>query len=57
MLEHIADKIRSLTNRRNSASVTLTPYQRIDDEVRLHCEEPLMSTDTDPLSWWKLQQS
>ena len=57
VLQHIADGMPSLTNRRNSTSVTLTPYQRIDKEVKLYCEEPLMSTDTDPLTWWKLQQS
>lgn len=34
-----------------------TPYQRIDKEMKVYCEEPIMSTDTDPLSWWKLQQS
>ena len=54
VLEHIADGIPSLTN---NTSSTLTPYQRIDKEVKLYSEEPVMSTDTDPLSWWKLQQS
>ena len=30
-----------------NSSNTLTPHQRLDKELELHCEEPVMSTDTE----------
>lgn len=48
VLEHIADGIPSNLN--STSNNTLTPYQKLDKEVRLYRELPVMSTDTDPLT-------
>ena len=38
------------------SSSTLTPSQRIDKEINSYLDFPGVESDTDPLTWWKMEQ-
>ena len=34
-------------------AATLTPLQKIENEISYYLEYPLLNADADPLAWWR----
>ena len=58
-LKGLAAVIQFIRNEEGAAAArpTLTPAEKIDKEIEAYFDLPVASSDTDPLTWWRMEHN
>ena len=58
-LKGLAAVLQFISNEEGAAAArpTLTPAEKIDKEIEAYFDLPVASSDTDPLTWWRMEHN